>query len=180
MQCKKIYLSFHGSLMEQNYDLLPRRKANTCNFFFFWCLKLTLHLKLLVRCWIKSSLSLVIWSCLHDCTIIVYIQHHSLVSTIMFVPYLDTGSDWYIRCSHGLALESGNLFTAMDQELPGFILNLTTFGCFTDINFIGCSVQCLCRSVAEISCKKRKYINVENQITARDNLLSDAKMDMNQ
>lgn len=33
-------------------------------------------------------------------------------------------------------------------------MNLTTFGCFTDINFIGCSVQCLCRSIAEISWKR--------------------------
>lgn len=36
-------------------------------------------------------------------------------------------------------------------SLPGFILNFTTFGCLSEINLIGCSVECLCRSIAEIN-----------------------------
>lgn len=56
-------------------------------------------------------------------------------------------------CHTKPALDSVHHHT--NGPVPGLILNLTTF-CLTDINFIGCSVQCRCRSIAEISCKGRR------------------------
>ena len=65
---------------------------------------------------------------------------------------------WYRQCWY-VATEASSKILADDHTnwpIPGLILNLTTFGDLTDINFIGCSVQCRCRSIAEISCKGKR------------------------
>jgi hypothetical protein len=87
---------------------------------------------------------------IHDCT-----------TVMLFYELFDMIPVYAYKLPHKLALESQT--TPKTKDLPGLILNLTTFGCLTDINFIGCSVQCLCRSIAEISWKKKKRI--ERNIT---------------
>jgi hypothetical protein len=73
---------------------------------------------------------------------------------MLFYELFDMIPVYAYKLPHKLALESQT--TPKTKDLPGLILNLTTFGCLTDINFIGCSVQCLCRSIAEISWKKKE------------------------
>lgn len=40
----------------------------------------------------------------------------------------------------------------MRDYLPGLILNLSILGCLLEMNLMGWSVDCLCRSLAEINC----------------------------
>lgn len=41
------------------------------------------------------------------------------------------------------------------KDIPDLILNLREYGCLLKMNLMGWSVDCLCRSVAEISCNSR-------------------------
>jgi hypothetical protein len=40
-----------------------------------------------------------------------------------------------------------------DSYVPGLILNFKVFGYRFNLNWIGCSIHCLCLSVAEINCR---------------------------
>jgi len=50
-----------------------------------------------------------------------------------------------------LSLESNKSLNKR-KSAPGLILNLREYGYLLKMNLIGWSVDCLCRSVAEISC----------------------------
>lgn len=43
----------------------------------------------------------------------------------------------------------------MKELVPGLILNFRILSCLLEMNLIGWSVDCLWRSIAEISCKRR-------------------------
>lgn len=51
--------------------------------------------------------------------------------------------------------------TTKQRHIPGLILNLREHGCLLIMNLMGWSVDCLCRSVAEISCNSRSKKNGE-------------------
>jgi len=71
------------------------------------------------------------------------------------------------RASSFLSLDSNKRLNKR-KSAPGLILNLREYGYLLKMNLIGWSVDCLCRSVAEISCndgqelkihvKKRKFV----------------------
>lgn len=61
---------------------------------------------------------------------------------------------WFISdysASNITLFKSWSVNNVLEHSLPVFILNFRTFGCLLEINFNGWSVECLCRSVAEIN-----------------------------